>query len=98
MNTTSNTSQESSLSSSSTLNNTTLMSDSSNVNPRTTTNVTDYSDILNYPDPNEFLTSKQKRAKKQREMTVLKNQCLEKFNKVNIFFQFISNINFSFTI
>ena len=96
MNSTTNTSQSSV--SSSTLNDTTLIGDSINVNPTTTTNVSDYNEILNYPNPNEFLTSKQKRAKRKREMTVIKNKCLEKFNKVNILFQFISNVNFSFTI
>ena len=96
MNSTTNTSQSSV--SSSTLNDTTLIGDSINVNPTTTTNVSDYSDIMNYHNPNQFLTSKQKRAKRRREMTIIKNNCLEKFYRVNILFQFISNVNFSFTI
>ena len=96
MNSTTNTSQSSV--SSSTLNDTTLIGDSINVNPTTTTNVSDYNEILNYPNPNQFLTNKQKRAKRKREMTVIKNKCLEKFYRVNILFQFISNVNFSFTI
>ena len=96
MNSTTNTSQSSV--SSSTLNDTTLIGDSINVNPTTTTNVSDYSEILNYPNPNLFLNSKQKRAKKRREMTKHKNKCLEKFYRVNILFQLISNVNFSFTI
>ena len=96
MNSTTNTSQSSV--SSSTLNDTTLIGDSINVNPTTTTNVSDYSEILNYPNPNLLLNSKQKRAKRRREMTIIKKKCLEKFYRVNILFQFISNVNFSFTI
>ena len=72
---------------------------SSTLNDTTTTNVSDYNEILNYPNPNQFLTNKQKRAKRKREMTVIKNNCLKKYNRVNnIWFQFISNVNFSFTI
>ena len=84
MNSTTNTSQSSA--SSSTLNVTTLIGDEINVNPTTTTNVTDYSEILNYPNPNRLLNSKQKRAKRRREMTRIKNNCLEKFYRVNILF------------
>ena len=96
MNSTTNTSQSSV--SSSTLNDTTLIGESINVNPTTTTNVSDYNEILNYPNPNLLLNSKQKRAKRRREMTIIKKKCLEKFYRVNILFQFISNVNFSFTI
>ena len=76
----------------------TSQSSASSSNPTTTTNVTDLYPFLNLPDPNESLTYKQRRAKKKREMTAHKNKCFKKYIKVNMLFQLISNVNFSFTI